>query len=441
MAARRFVHRYAPRGAAKAVLSCRDDEVLLGGPAGTGKSRACLEKLHLAMTKYPGARALIVRKTATSLTSTTLVTFDQHVLPEALAAGSVSWYGGSAREAAQYRYANGSSINVGGMDKATRIMSSEYDLVYVAEATELTVTDWEAITTRLRNGVMPYQQLIADCNPDAPTHWLKQRAEAGTTTLLHSRHEDNPVLFDDSGVLTVKGAVYVGRLDNLTGVRWHRLRHGRWVAAEGAIFEGWDPAVHLVDALPASASSWTRYWSVDFGFTNPQVIQRWAEDPDGRLWLYAETYRTQRTVDQHAADVLAEVTDGAGRWVEPRPARVVCDHDAEGRVVFGRALGLPTTAANKKVLEGIQAVQRRLRAAGDGRPRLLVVRGACRSVDGDLLERGLPTSTEQEIPGYVWRDHASKEEPVKENDHGCDALRYVVADRDLRGEYKVRWVG
>ena len=27
------------------------------------------------------------------------------------------------------------------------------------------LADWLALTTRLRNGVMPYQQLIADCNP------------------------------------------------------------------------------------------------------------------------------------------------------------------------------------------------------------------------------------------------------------------------------------
>jgi len=28
-------------------MHAQDDEVLLSGPAGTGKSRACLEKVHL----------------------------------------------------------------------------------------------------------------------------------------------------------------------------------------------------------------------------------------------------------------------------------------------------------------------------------------------------------------------------------------------------------
>jgi predicted transcriptional regulator len=39
---------------------------------------------------------------------------------------------------------------------------------------------------------------------------------------------------------------------------------------------------------------------VDFGYTNPFVMQWWAEDPDGRLYLYREIYRTRRLVEDHA---------------------------------------------------------------------------------------------------------------------------------------------
>ena len=440
--AKTLVHRYEPRGAARTLLAKRDDEVVLSGPAGTGKSRACLEKLNLAMLKYPKARALIVRKTATSLTNTALVTFDKQVVPEALKTGLVSWYGGSAREPAQYRYPNGSTVNVGGMDKATRVMSADYDLIYVQEATELSVADWEALTTRLRNGVMPYQQLISDCNPDAPTHWLKQRADSAKVTMLFSRHEDNPILFTEAGELTERGIAYIGRLDALTGVRYHRLRHGRWTAAEGAIYD-FDPAVHLVDKLPEGSQDWARYWSVDFGFTHPFVLQRWAQDPDGRLWLYAETYRTGLTLDQHVKNLMSELTDDKGNWLEPKPQRIVADsEDPEGRVVLQRELGLPVQPAKKgpgSVNAGIQAVQRRLRVADDGKPRILFVRNAVHSRDAELVSASKPCCTVDEIPGYVWKD-GTREEPVKDEDDGCDALRYLVSDRDLRGEARVRWV-
>src|SRR5690606_12150648 len=94
------------------------------------------------------------------------------------------------------------------------------------EATELTVDDWEAITSRLRHGRLSFQQLLAACNPDAPTHWLKQRCDKGLTRLINTRHEDNPVYYNPDGTLTERGRDYIGKLDRLTGVRHARLRRG-----------------------------------------------------------------------------------------------------------------------------------------------------------------------------------------------------------------------
>jgi PBSX family phage terminase large subunit len=428
--------RYVPRGAAREVFHRREPEVLLSGPAGTGKSRACLEKLHMMALANPGMRGLMVRKTAVSLTSTALVTFREHVAAEAIATGIVKWYGGSAQEAAQYRYANGSMVTVGGMDKATRIMSSEYDIVYVQEAIELTVNDWEAILTRLRNGKVSFQQVIADTNPDIPTHWLKQRMDRGQGVMLESRHEDNPVLYTDDGDLTARGSAYMEKLDALTGVRYQRLRRGLWVAAEGLIYEEWDPAVHIVDRFDVP-DTWTRWWSIDFGYVNPFVWQCWAEDPDGRLFLERELFRTKRLVEDMADEIL-RITKGM-----PAPRGVITDHDAEGRATLEKRIGYSTIAAHKAVTEGIQAVAQRLKAAGDGRPRLFLMRDALVDRDGDLEDSKRPCSTVEEIPGYIWDQGVGKtpkETPLKVNDHGMDAMRYVVAKLDLGGRPGIRWL-
>lgn len=438
-----LVHRYEPRGAARAVLESRAPEILLSGPAGTGKSRACLQKLHLQALKYPKMRGLIVRKVANSLGSTALVTWREHVAAEAIASGTVRWYGGSAERPPAYQYRNGSEIVVGGMDKATKIMSSEYDVAYVQEAIELTVNDWEAITTRLRNGKMPYQQLLADTNPDQPKHWLKVRCDEGRTLLLESRHEDNPVYVNPDGTPTEAGAGYLGKLDALTGVRHSRLRRGLWVAAEGQIYEQWDAVLHVVDRFPIP-NSWTRWWSVDFGYTNPFVLQCWAEDGDGRLWLYRELYRTRRLVEDHARDILAIVAP-TGKWTEPHPRSVICDHDAEDRATLERHLGMGTVPAQKTVSDGIQAVQSRLKVAGDGKPRVFFFRDALVERDPELVEAMKPTCTIEEVPGYVWAVKPGnagglKEEPRKEDDHGCDGWRYVVAERDLGSRPRVRFM-
>lgn len=432
-------HRYAPRGACRKILSCRDPEILISGPAGTGKSRACMEKLHAMCLLNPGMRGLIARKSATSLSSTALVTWRRFVANEAIEAGDVVYYGGSAQEPASYQYKNGSVVVIGGLDKVSKIMSAEYDVIYIQEATELTEDDWEALTTRLRNWRVSFQQIMGDCNPSAPDHWLKVRADRGTTTMFESVHEDNPVLFNPDGSTTDNGRDYIHKLDSLTGVRYKRLRLGLWVAAEGVIFEEYSSTVHIIDGLPKFTAhvdpqgipmSWSRFWSVDFGFTNPFVLQCWAEDPDGRLYLYRELYYTQRTVDQHARKIMSLVLNNRGSWTEPRPRAIVCDHDAEGRAVLERELQMATEPAHKSVLEGIEAVQKRLRLAEDQRARLFLFRNALVEEDPELRESGRPTCTIDEIPGYVW-SNKKKEQPVKEDDHGCDAMRYVAAQRDF----------
>lgn len=436
------VVRYEPRGAALQLFRTKDSELVLAGAAGTGKSLACLFRIHLTALHNPGIRCLIARKTAVSLGSTTLVTFENKVAQQALAAGLVRWFGGSPREAAAYRYTNGSVVVVGGLDKPEKIMSSEYDLVFCDEATELTLTDWESIGTRLRHGRLSWQQQIAACNPVHPTHWIKQRANEGRLTLLTSLHRDNPAYVNADGTLTAQGVDYMGKLDALTGVRRLRLRDGLWAAAEGLVYEGWDPSVHLLDRLPPGSERWTRWLSVDFGYTNPFVAQWWAEDGDGRLYLYREIYRSKRLVEDHAKDMLRLMAPG-GRWLEPKPRAVICDHDAEDRATLERHLGMSTVAATKTVSDGIQAVATRLRPAGDGRPRLFLVRGALVERDRELEQAKKPLCTEDEVTGYIWdvRDgKVAKEAPVKENDHGCDAMRYAVAERDLGGRPSVRFV-
>lgn len=431
-------------------------EIVLVGAAGTGKSRACLEKLHYEAATNPALRCLMVRKTYASLKASGLVTFDEKVMPQL---DGVRFVGETAKRPPHYAYPNGSVIVVGGLDRPSKVMSSEYDLIYVQEATELTENDWEALTTRLRNAKLPYQQLLADCNPDAPTHWLKLRGDAGKTLLLPSTHADNPTLYNhDLHDWTPEGLRYLAVLDALSGVRHDRLRLGIWAAAEGMIYaDSWSEPRNLINYFRPPLE-WPRYLSIDFGFTHPFVCQWWAQDPDGRLYLYRELYQTQRLVEDHARSVRAASgwggMDGAGPTipldllgkqkphVDPLPRAIFADHDAEGRATFERHLGLYTTAAHKAVKEGIDAVAARMRPAGDGRPRLFVMRDSLLERDQWLVERKLPTCTAEEIPGYVWdlahAAAAAKEQPVKDNDHGVDALRYLVASLDCR-QSTVQW--
>jgi phage terminase large subunit len=428
-------HTVELRGAALELANNRAPELLISGAAGTGKSRAVLEKINLICLITPGTKALVLRQVARSLATSALRTWERDVIKEALRDGTVHYYGGSAREPAQYRYSNGSSVTIGGLDDPMKVMSTEYDIAFIQECTEVSEEAWESVNIRLRNGAISFQQIIGDCNPSHPTHWLLERASAGKLKHLVSQHEDNPRYFRPDGTPTTEGVDYIARLDSLTGVRYLRLRRNIWAAAEGVIYEGFDAAIHVIDPFPVPAS-WERVWAVDFGHTNPFVWQDWALDEDRRAYLVREIYMSGRLVEDHARQILA--------LGGPRPSVIVCDHDAEDRATFERHTGMGTIAAEKAVTMGIDAVAERLKIAADGRPRMQFFRDALVEKDPSLTDRKLPTCTVEEIPGYIWAPEPAsadrkREQPVKKNDHGADCARYMVVEIDLHGPTNVRW--
>lgn len=430
---------YTAYGNISRLFECRFPELVLTGPAGTGKSRGILEYINYWNMEYPGCRALMARKTRRSLTESGMVTFEHKVLHPAQCVRFKS-------SVQQYQYPNGSILAVGGLDKPEKILSSEWDIIYIQEATEVEENDWEMCGMRLRNGCLPIQQLLGDVNPGPANHWLKIRANMGKTLMLETQHEDNPVLFNRDGTMTAEGERYLSRLDELTGVRYLRYRKGLWCSAEGMVYEDSWNSKNLINRFTIP-QEWPRYLSIDFGYTNPFCCQWWALDPDGRLYRYREVYKTRTLVEDHCQAIAI-----ASGWyhllpkahpqysarpranADPLPRVVICDHDAEDRATFERHMGLYTTAAKKTVRDGIQAVSVRLRPAGDGKPRLFLLRDSLVERDRDLADRKKPTCTEEEIESYIWQQTniGMKEEPVKEGDHGQDAKRYMVAHLDLQ---------
>lgn len=406
---------YEPRGGAKDLFYCRDKEILFEGPAGTGKTRAALEKALFCAMKWEGSRILLVRATRVSMTQSVLVTFEEKVLSGNL----LSICSGAGRENRQsYHLPNGSEIVVGGMDKPDRIMSTEYDLIIYFESTEGTEDGIEKLTTRLRNGVMPFQQLICDCNPGAPTHFLNQRANVGKMTRILSRHSDNPSVKQE----------YLNTLSQLSGARRMRLYEGKWASQEGLVYN-YDPAVHLIDRFDIP-SEWTKYRVIDFGFTNPFVCQWWAQDPDGNLYRYREIYFTQRLVSDHAIHI---------KQFSESIKETIADHDAEDRATL-HALGINTIAAKKAISTGIESVMNRLKINPNGKPGVFFLKDSLIERDQSLVDKKKPCCTEEEFDGYVWPKGQDgkefKEAPVKVDDHGMDCLKYLCAEVDNPSSFK-----
>lgn len=418
---------YRGYGAALDLWRYKGHEVLIEGAYETGKTLACLHKINALCCKYPNVRVLIVRKTYKSLIQSVVVTYETKVLayPPKDPRQPVNVFGGSKPE--WYEYPNGSRIVLAGMDNPDKALSAEYDFAYINQLEELTENEYETLLGRVtgRAANSPYPQVMADCNPKHPEHWILKRDRLKR---FKSRHEDNPTLFDQkTGEMTERGKLTMSILDSLTGVRYKRGRLGLWAGAENQVYEGFNDAIHIIEPFDIP-DDWQKFRSIDFGYRNPFVCQWWAIDHDGRLYLYRELYRTNVLVEDHAKRIV-ELSQGESI------SETIADHDAQERATLAR-YGVPTIAAKKDIVIGVQAVESRLAVQGDGKPRLFIMRDCLVDEDPHLIEARLPTHTAAEIPEYVYKENSATknadELPVKNNDHGVDAMRYMVMHLDSK---------
>ena len=399
---------YEPVGAAEELFYTHEREVLLAGPAGTGKTRAALEKMFLCMQKYRSMRCLLARKTRVSLTQSALVTLEEKVLP----AGHSISRGATRGRRTGYVLENGSELVLGGLDNADRVMSSEYDMILACEATELTLSDWEKLLTRLRHGIMPYHQAVAECNPSHPGHWLNVRANAGLMQRLVSRHEDNPIFFDrQTGLYTTAGQTYRATLERLSGVRRKRLLDGLWAAPEGLVYETF--ADHIISASGADekelGNAPLACAGLDWGWRDPTVVVVGVLRPDQRLYVVEEFYARRLPLDELAEKIAALLR----RW---NVERCFADPSRPDLIDLVRRHDAPCEKAPlASISAGISLVESRLLADK------LKIYSSCHHLIQEASEYQYATDESQKAGAAV--------QPG--SDHAMDALRYMLTGLEI----------
>ena len=398
-------------GGARDFIAYRGPESILHGPAETGKTFTSLWGLHICACKYPGASIVLSRKVLNDVYSSIWVTLKDKVYGDK---DTWEWspYGGLDRPS-KINYNNGSTMWLAGFDRSGKVLSAEHDIIYVNQVEECSLENWQTATTRTtgRAGNMPYSRTMGDANPAWPSHWMYHR---DSLKIFYSQHSENPALYNQkTGELTEQGQRTMAVLNNLTGVLRDRLRDGKPSQAEGAIYKAYNESIHLIYA--ESGREFKRYVAgVDWGFSHAGVIIVLGEDGDGQLYRVAEVYRHGETDDWWLERAL-EINNEYG--IET----FLCDPSQPAYITKFVAAGLNAIGGFNGVLAGINAIQQRFKDN-----RIFFYRDANRHIDQQLKrEPGKPWRTEDELPIYVWAG-SKKEQPVKENDHGCDALRYAV---------------
>lgn len=290
------------RGAALEAQTITARRWIISGPYETGKTWAALWRLDSEVRAHPKAQYAIVRKVRNDMDGTVLVTWRKIIALR----GGVTPFGGEKVQF--YDYPNGARVWIGGLDRPEKTLSGERDGIYVNQAEELDEADWELLTrsTTGRGAVTNHPMLFGDCNPGPEDHWIIQRRDSGRLSMLESRHEDNPTLYDAAGVLTEQGRATMADLDALTGARYWRGRMGIWVGAEGQHFEAWDETNHVIDPCPITGD-WLLWGALDYGYGHPLAAGVLGLDPLGNVHLMAEWGARKTLIPDHVAGYLSAI--------------------------------------------------------------------------------------------------------------------------------------
>ncbi len=260
-------------------------------------------------------------------------------------------------------------------------------------------------------------KLFGTTNPDNPAHWLKRRfldrlADLPHWRVWHFTMDDNPSLT----------AEYVAqKRAEFTGLWYRRFILGEWVAAEGAVYDMWEPQRHVIPWAQLPTMDRLLAVGVDYGTTNATagVLLGLAHDPEPRLYLVDEWRYDPATSTARLTD--AQLSAGLRGWMggdllpgghRPHIEWVMVDPAAASFKVQLRADGLGNVAdADNDVAYGIRTMASLLGS-------------------GDLLVSDRCEGFIREAPGYSWDPKATEkgeDKPIKTADHSLDAGRYAVA--------------
>ena len=287
---------------------------------------------------------------------------------------------------------------VGASDEraVTKIQGATLAGAYVDELTLIPQSFWQMLLSRLS---ISGAQVFATTNPDSPYHWVKtellDRAQELNLKTWHFILNDNPSLDENYKINLEK---------EYKGLWYQRYIEGKWVLADGVVYDCFDESLHVMDFKPSHNA---KYYiaGVDYGTANPCAFTLLGVNADyyPNFWVEKEYYwdskkkNRQKTDTEYAADLKKFISDLAA----PIKAIYLDPSAASFKTECFRQKISPILDANNDVLDGIRFVS-------------------------GLLSNGTLKVTRQcpnlikEFGSYVWDTKASErgeDRVVKKNDH------------------------
>lgn len=107
--------------------------------------------------------------------------------------------------------------------------------------------------------------------------------------------QDNPYL-DSEEISALKSTLSTEELESRCD--------GKFQSGGGMVYSEFDESIHVIEPFNVP-KSWFDNISIDPGLHNPLSAHWYAEDFDGNIYVIAEHYEAQKSIDYHAEKILA----------------------------------------------------------------------------------------------------------------------------------------
>lgn len=379
----------------KQLRSLRESDARINiweGAVRSGKTYVSLWRWLKELTYGPKGEYCIITRTYDS--------FKRNLLPQLtrMIGSDVKYYSGK-REMVIFK----KTIHIVGADDEraeSKIRGPTFSGAYVDEATIIPESVFKMLISRCAMGGA---KIFATTNPDSPFHWLKKDYLTDNPDVKSWKFtlEDNPELTQDE-------KEYLRR--QYKGIWFQRFIEGRWVQAEGAIYDFFDTSVHCIDHPPGNAEFYIV--GVDYGTTNPCAFSLIGINRSRypNMWVEQVYYWDSRAKQRQKTD--SEYADDLAKFIQGKPVKAIyIDPSAASfKLELSRNGVSHLYDAENEVIDGIRLVSKFL---SNGTLKI------CRNCQ-ELIK---------EIQGYVWDSKSQKtgqDRPLKVSDHAVDSIRYAL---------------
>ena len=310
------------------------NEILFGGAAGPGKSRALRAEAFIYCSMIPHLQAYLFRRTYPELEDNHIINALMEYPPE------IARYNEQKK---RFHFHNGSMLHMCHCQHEKNVFiyqGAEIHLLLIDELTTFTQFIYDYLFQRVRC-TLPHipdavrhkiPGVITASNPGGVGHeWVKARwvnyaqpyeLKRAPKDPEHPEHmpmlrQFIPGLLEDNPILMERDPGYITRLNNLPEPWRTAYMKGDWDIFMGQAFM-FSKRHHVIKPMPIPEGA-PIYWTMDWGFGAPFSIGWWWIDADGRFYRFSELYGQMPG---------AEPNTGV-RWTDETIAQKIIEHEVK----------------------------------------------------------------------------------------------------------------